>query len=104
MPTVKPDPARVSLLQDWATCEFGLKLEDFYLEWLGNHKDTRFKELAKRCGVPVEKIDKAREKNEAGWQAAIFNIWCQVPPVEFSFLDLHPERGLTEDQAESGAT
>lgn len=65
MPTAKPDKRRVDLLQDRVLAVRESSLQDFYQDWLNHNKDARFRELAKRQGIPLDKVDRAREKNEA---------------------------------------
>ena len=73
-----------------------MREQEFYREHLEEHKQKRYLLLAKKGGVAEHKVEAALEKKKAV-QLFWFCVLGQVPPVEFSFVDTHPDRGMTEE-------
>ena len=92
----------------------------FYEDLLaGDYREERFRTLAKKQGVQEAKVERAFKEKKAllQWCHLVINIsfvpilisrlyylyigtWhVQVPPVAFTFLDVHSKKGLNEDMA-----
>ena len=91
----------------FAVEDLGLRLttdQDFYEERLSNdYREARFWELAKQEGMSYGKFERHMQdkkvilpclKLTSGWNGSGFV--CQVP-CTFSFIYVHPKKGLTED-------
>jgi len=80
-----------------------------------DYRETRFRELAKRDGVPDSKVERMLKDKGVPSTYLLFDLCllyfshhlqtqftiCRFQvPATFSFLDVHPDKGLNEDVVE----